>query len=116
MNIGCCWLFSAWTEATTAGCASCRAYSRVCDHMLSWWQALAGAAGVTALTSGRVEGSVCTCVLQVQLLVVCAGYQKLDSLASVDTDDLDKHWQVRCSRQPVHKREHAALLLAVWQT
>ncbi|WIA28540.1 hypothetical protein OEZ86_011082 [Tetradesmus obliquus] len=31
---------------------------------------------------------------KVQLLVVCAGYQKLDSLASVDTDDLDKHWQI----------------------
>jgi short-subunit dehydrogenase len=35
------------------------------------------------------------CALQVQLLVVCAGYQKLDSLQDLDTEDLDKHWQVR---------------------
>lgn len=32
--------------------------------------------------------------LQVQLLVVCAGYQKLDSLQDLDFDDLDTHWQV----------------------
>jgi hypothetical protein len=33
--------------------------------------------------------------LQVQLLVVCAGYQKLDSLQDLDFEDLDTHWQVR---------------------
>lgn len=32
---------------------------------------------------------------QVDLLVVCAGYQKLDSLQDLDFDDLDKHWQVK---------------------
>jgi hypothetical protein len=31
---------------------------------------------------------------QVSLLLVCAGYQKLDSLAGLDCDDLDRHWQV----------------------
>jgi NADP-dependent 3-hydroxy acid dehydrogenase YdfG len=31
---------------------------------------------------------------QVDLLVVCAGYQRLDSLQDLDLDDLDKHWQV----------------------
>lgn len=28
-------------------------------------------------------------------MVVCAGYQKLDSLQDLDFEDLDKHWQVR---------------------
>lgn len=32
--------------------------------------------------------------IQVALLFVCAGYQKLDSLAGLDFDDLDRHWQV----------------------
>eukprot|EP00879_Flechtneria_rotunda_P024386 GHRR01025847.1.p1 GENE.GHRR01025847.1~~GHRR01025847.1.p1 ORF type:complete len:157 (+),score=44.87 GHRR01025847.1:676-1146(+) len=31
---------------------------------------------------------------EIQLLVVCAGYQKLDSLQDLDFDDLDKHWQI----------------------
>lgn len=29
------------------------------------------------------------------LLVVCAGYQTLDSLSSLDLGEVDKHWQVR---------------------
>lgn len=32
--------------------------------------------------------------IQVLLLVVCAGYQKLDGLQDLDFEDLDKHWQV----------------------
>jgi short-subunit dehydrogenase len=32
---------------------------------------------------------------QVALLVVCAGYQTLDSLSSLDLGEVDKHWQVR---------------------
>ncbi|WIA08482.1 hypothetical protein OEZ85_007918 [Tetradesmus obliquus] len=46
------------------------------------------AAGLEPLFPALQSGS------KVQLLVVCAGYQKLDSLASLDTDDLDKHWQI----------------------
>lgn len=36
--------------------------------------------------------SVC---MQVKLLVVCAGYQKLDSLQDLDFEELDKNWQVK---------------------
>jgi hypothetical protein len=38
--------------------------------------------------------------MQVRVLVVCAGYQKLDSLQELDTDDLDTHWQVMHIEQP----------------
>jgi hypothetical protein len=39
----------------------------------------------------RLDAAGC---LQVHLLVVCAGYQKLDSLQDLDFEDLDTHWQV----------------------
>lgn len=43
--------------------------------------------------------------LQVQLLVVAAGYQNLDGLSTLDFDDLDKHWQVR---QQYTCRDHSS--------
>jgi hypothetical protein len=68
----------------------------------------AGALCVTNIDSGSnginapVCVYVCVCVsVQVKLLAVCAGYQKLDSLQDLDFEDLDTNWKVGTHIQPV---------------
>jgi short-subunit dehydrogenase len=49
--------------------------------------------------------------VQVKLLVVCAGYQKLDSLQDLNFEDLDANWKVSQQMQHAVARAFSSIMV-----